>query len=204
MPKPRPLTSPEARASLAHRFGGRADRLRQFATKFGIRPRRVFLVWERWSGVEAGEGVARVIGELELLPTPKVESAQSVNFTQGPGGMMPEGTLRLTGISVLYTEDQLRGLAIPNAKFIAQNNPPNPGSALALPAHKVHLPEGYSFFYELREDGRGDNPPTREKYELADVPERDAGNVQWLVTLQRMSEDRSRSGQDQTGTDIDD
>jgi hypothetical protein len=203
MPKPRPLSPAEARATLAHRFSGRADRLRQFATKFGIRPVRVFLVWEKWTGEEAGEGVAKTLGELELLPTPKIDTAQSLNFRAGPGGAMPDGTVRLTGISGLYTKDQLQGVAVPDAKFIAENNPPKAGSALALPRHKVHLPEGYSFFYELREDGRGDNPPAREKYELADVPERDAGNVQWVVTLQRVSEDRSRSGQNQIGPDID-
>lgn len=200
---PKPLSPRQARQSLAQRLSARVDRLRQIETRFGFRPNRVFLVWQRWNGNERGEGNGAELARLEILPTPKVEFQNSIAYRSRQFGMVPDGTVRVSEISALYTFDQLRGLVVPTGDFLRCNNPPNVRSSSELPKHSVHIQDRISFFYEIVEDGRGDDRPMRAKYGLDGEPERDAENYQWVIQLTRMSEDRSRSAKDQTGTDID-
>lgn len=176
MPRPRPLTPIQARRALAHRLSPRVDRLRQFATKFGIRPYRLFLTWSLWSGTERGEGEERVVKRVEVLPTPKVTDLTSQSLAAFSGGVLPLGSVRVSEISAAtMTLDVLTGRMYPDA-------------------HEDHVPDGVSFYYELVEDGRGDPQPLRAKYRPAAVPFRDAGRVQWVVVLERVSEDNQRDG----------
>lgn len=188
MPRPRPLTPQQAKRSLANRFGGTkqrpglADRLRQLATKFGIRPTRVFMVWTTWTGETQGEGTQHILHEVEILPTPKiVDSASSILRDPRSAGFLPTGSIIVTDVSVTWTQDELEGRVLPGGQPIDTRK--------------------CDFFYELREDGRGDNPPTRERFILAATPSREAGFVRWNLYLSRSSEDRSRAGQSQYGVD---
>lgn len=186
MPKPRALTTAEAKRSLAHRFGPRADRLRQFATKFGIRPYRVFLIWTRWWGDERGEGRETEIKRVEILPNPKVESLDAVAYSPSSAGTIPLGSIRLTGVSVdAFTFDLLEGR---HADVIERDDAKT-------------IKGDVSFFYEIVEDGRGDDPPTRARFRLATTPFRRAEKVDWLLVLERASEDRTRAGTSQIGED---
>ncbi len=184
MPRPRPLTPAQAKRTLAHRFTRLADRLRQLPTKFGIRPQRVFLVWTIWSGDEAGEGRETVLAEFEILPTPKVlDSASAILRDPRSAGYLPTGSIVVSNVSNTLTRDMLKGHQIPRGRRVDLQR------------------EAVSFFYELREDGRGDNPPERDRYILAAEPSREAGFVQWNLFLSRSSEDRSRQGYSQVGVD---
>lgn len=182
MPKPRPLSGAQAKRSLAHRLGARADRLRQFNTRFGIRPYRVFLVWTRYGGQERGEGAERLVARVELLPTPKVVDLSSIALTGMAAGVIGIGTLRVSEISTCYTQDTLAG------KFIPEY-------------HEDRIPEPFDFCYEVVEDGRGDPLPVRGKYRLAAVPFRDAAKLQWTVLLERVAEDNHRDGSSRIGDD---
>jgi len=175
VPTPKPLTPQQARRTLAHRFTRVADRLRQLGTKFGIRPYRVFLVWTRWDGGERGQGREQVVQELEILPTPNVRSLDSLALSPISTGVLPVGSVRLTEVSTSLTYDQLTGRMYPQP-------------------HVDHVPEPWEFFYEVREDGRGDDPPRRMKFSLFSEPHRNAENVEWVVVLSRVSEDRNRDG----------
>lgn len=183
MPKPRALTPQEAKRTLAHRFGPRGDRLRQLATRFGVRPYRCFLVWTKYTGGERGEGSEKLVAEAELLPTPKVISLDSVTYSPYHAGTFPDGSVKLDRVSVGYTADFLRGLVVPK--------------------REEHLPEPYDFFYELREDGRGDDPAARDRYRLLSPPFRQPGRVCWVLMLERSSEDRTRTGLSRHGVDPD-
>jgi len=176
MPKPAPLTPAQAKRALANRFGPLADRLRQLNTRFGVRPYRCFLVWGVWAGSERGTPPITYVQETELLPTPKVSSLDSVTFSIFHAGTVQAGSVKLTEVSVQYTYDQLQGLMLPVA-------------------HESHIPQPWEFFYEIREDGRGDQLPLRQSYRLLSPPFRDAGKVQWTIMLERISEDRGRHGQ---------
>lgn len=176
MPKVRPLTALQARRTLAHRLGPRVDRVRQIATNLGVRPYRVFLTWERWTGRERGEGKELLVRRTEILPTPKVEDLASVTFTPFAIGMIPVGSLRVSRISVAaFTQDLLTGKMVPKE-------------------HEEHIPEPYEFFYEVVEDGRGDDPAARQKYRLLSAPYRKAGGVHWQIVLEKVSPDMGRDG----------
>ena len=205
MSKVRPLSGEEARRTLAHRFAGRADRLRQLNTRFGLRPYHVTLVWTRWTGQERGQGREQPLagGRIELLPTPKV-----VNLDQGiyqllSGGALPVGSVRVTEISANYTMDQLVGLAVPTAEFTRENDPPHARSARELPPKPslTDLPQPLDFHWEVREDGRGDELPPRWRFRLLSWPMRDAGKLQWVCTLERVSNDDDRDGVLNSGYD---
>lgn len=177
MPKIRPLTPREAKNSFAQRFAKTADNLRQLNTNFGMRPYRVFLVWLKWTGSERGEGEEVPVAECELLPTPLVATMDMVALDPRSAGILPVGSLRISEVSMdRYTRDFLRGIDIPGV------------------GHFDHIPPLYTFFYEVREDGRGDCPAWRMKYRLSTEPHRQADQLQWQFALERISEDRERDG----------
>ena len=187
MPRPRPLSPDEARRSLANRLGIRiAPRLRQFATKFGIRSKRVFLVWTKFGGAERGDGNEILVSRLELLPTPRVIDLSSILYQPNSAGVLPVGSVRVDKVSVVYTMDQLMGKAVPGQ----------------LKGTKIREP--YDFFYEIVEDGRGDEVPMRQRFRLYGVPDRKEEDVCWSILLERTSEDMARNGQSQYGIDPDD
>lgn len=171
----RPLTRLEAKGSLANRLGRVADRARQVATHLGARPYRMWMVWARWTGAVRGEGRFEVLREMEVLPTPLVASLDSVTFSIFHAGTVPEGSIKVTEVSTRYTFDELQGHMVPDL-------------------HEDVIPAPYEFFYEVREDGRGDAEPVRQRYSIMSYPFRDAENAQWRLMLQRVSEPRNRDG----------
>ena len=198
MPVPRPLTSTEAASSLANRLGVRlAPRLRQLATRFGIRSTRVFLVWTRWTGEYRGEGDERELARVELLPTPKVSNDTAVQGQPYSAGKLPVGMLTVNLISLRYTREMLEGKVIPS------NNEGANKVVAPKRASEDAREEPIDFFWELVEDGRGDTPPTRDRYRVLGDPSRDEGNVAWIATIERSSEDRTRAGMTKVGPDPD-
>ncbi len=174
MPRIKPLTPRQAGDTLAHRLGGRVDRIRQIATNLGIRPYRVFLTWVKWSGESAGEGEPSVMKRIELLPIPKVQNIDAIQRSLYSAGTLPVGSVRVDRISVGYTEDQLSGRK----------------------SGDDSIPDDLDFFYEIVEDGRGDDPAYRNKYRLASQPFRKAGSVYWVVVLERIgASDLGRDGE---------
>lgn len=180
--EPRTLTPVEAGRTLAHRFAARADRLRQVATRFGLRPYNVSLVWIRWSGEERGEGKSTVIQVTPILPNPVVEDLSAVALDPRNAGILPVGSVRLTRISACLTADQLLGRCI-DGKVVDR------------------IPGNVEFFYELVEDGRAGDQPRRERFRPASDPVRRAGKVDYSIVLERISEDRDRGGREQIGPD---
>jgi hypothetical protein len=212
MSKIGPLTPKEAKRTLAHRFTGLGDRLRQLGTKFGLRPHRVFLVWGRWSGAERGDGDFKSLIETEILPTPLVESLDGVAFSPYNAGTVEVGTVRVSQISaVRYSEDMLVGrypaISEPGAKPIGPTAfvrfPSGVTKTTRMTPGAVELPEPFDFFYEIVEDGRGDDPAVRRRFRPANDPMRRAGKLDWIVVLERASEDRSRDKETESGLDVD-
>ena len=194
MPRPRPLTPHEARRTLANRLGPKADRLRQLATKFGARPYRVTLVWTKWTGSSRGEGDELVIREMEILPTPKVQTLDSVSFSIFHAGTIPVGSVRLTEVSLGITYDMLNGHALPKQEEDPCDEVWQEWCKCKEEQHADQIPQPFDFFYEVCEDGRGDDPPVRQKYRLLNVPFREATKVYWSLMLEKIAEDRGRDG----------
>ncbi len=210
MAKIGPLTPDQARGTLAHKIGSKlAPKVRQLATKFGVRSQRVFLVWTKWTGAERGEGVEREVHRAELLPTPRVDSMDSVSFSLMQAGTVPVGSVRVSRVTVTYTEDALRGRVYPDPNP-GDANPPAPPAgdgdddaddrALVLATvNPEHILQPFDFFYELIEDGRGDDPAHRSKFRLLNRPFRRAGKVDWSLLLERIGQDNNRDGSPATG-----
>lgn len=200
MPKPRPLPGgPAARRTLAHRFTGLADRLRQFNTRFGLRPYRVFLCWQHWGGARRGEG-DNIITRFELVPTPRVSDLTALTRTPRLPGVVPDGAVRVDQISAgAVTEDNLRGLVKPGLAAAAPNA--SQGTPVNQKGKDKSTEPRTEFWYELVEDGRGDDPAARQRFRLLGGPFRMAGNLQYTVLLQRSSEDTRRDGKSQVDED---
>lgn len=207
MPRVRPLTPEQARSTFANRFSRLTDRTRQFATKFGVRPNRVFLRWTKWSGTERGEGQEQTVLTFEILPTPRVTSLDMLTFSLAHAGVIPVGSVRVDRISVaLFTSDILLGKAWPNAhskpgeerKTLMPIVAPMPGMHRSEP----HIPEPYEFFWEVVEDGRGDDPAKRHKFRPMSAPFRRAGKVDWTIMLERVSLDRTRQDKSAIGEGV--
>jgi hypothetical protein len=185
MRRVRPLTPEEAKCSLANRFIGIADNLRQLNTTLGVRSMRVFVVWVQWTGERQGDGLERVVYEEELLPTPKVTGLDGVTWQPHGAGKLPEGSIRLDEVSLTYSREFLAGRSIP-----APNG--------ASPAPVVVQERTTEFFYELRDDGRDQEPctdgPRRMRFRVLGEPMRRDSAVCWTLNIERMSEDRKPDG----------
>lgn len=194
MPRPRPLQGPEAaRGTLAHRLTHTADRLRQFNTRFGLRSRRVFLVWVAWTGEERGEGEETELARRELLPTPRVSDATALTRRATAEGVLSDGQLRVDQISAgAYTEDDLAGRTIPASTTKAPHASPAGYSDGTRAEPRVAGNVG--FWYEVVEDGRGDPTPVRTRYRLATRPSRNEGGLYWTVVLEAAHDNVARTG----------
>lgn len=171
MPKVGPLAPEKVGKTLVDKFGPKVDKLRQLATKFGIRPYRVFLVHACWTGEERGEGRQKEASRVELLPTPKVSPLDAVSKVPFHAGVYPVGSVRVDEISTSYTEDQLNGVA----KF-------------TTPAGD-EVREPFDFWYEVVEDGRAGGDVRPQRYRILGQPFRNAEQVMWSVALERISQD---------------
>lgn len=147
----------------------------------GLRPFRVFLVWTKGNG-EVGEGRDEEILRAEILPTPLVENLDAISLSAYSAGVLPVGSIRVSEVSPLWTYDQLKGRVPPVVDGVEQ-----------------HIVEPFFFFYEVIEDGRGDCAPSRMRFHIATEPYRRASKFDWTFTLERDSEDRTRSGRSQLG-----
>lgn len=134
----------------------------------GARPYTVALVWTRWTGAERGAGVEEVAREVVVSPTPLVQGVDALGKVLAGAGVDEAGTLKLSGVSGRYTEEQLSGKR-------------EDGS---------DLPANEQFYWEVRyRSGK------RRRFVLKAAPEFQATSVQWVVALLRASEDRWRSGE---------
>lgn len=159
--------------TLAGRLVKVADRVRDLATRFGLRPYRVYIVRTRWTAGERGAGAEYVTQELELQPTPRVASLDSLAEVIQPVGIVEEGTLRVDEISGRYQEEHLRGYGSDGA-------PPEPDEQV---------------FWEVewvRQDGQ---PGERLRFTVRGKPAYEPGRLAWSVTLTRAQQARGRQGE---------
>ena len=196
MPKPAPLPGLDrARATLAHRLTRRVDRIRQLYTRFGVRSRRVFMVWTKWSGRERGEGHEVTVARRELLPTPELSDSTAVKWNFRAVGAVPEGALRVSEVSAgAYTKDNLMGVVIPPPAATEEAPRPVPGMPLGWDEGAPVNVQPVDFFYVVVEDGRGDRLGERERYRLNGTPWREEDGFHWVLDLERADPEEHRNG----------
>lgn len=184
MPKPSPLQPGRASRTLAVKLGRVADNVRQIATKLGVRPIRVFLVWTIFDGKERGEGIETELARKEILPTPLVLGLDAVAAQPFSAGKYGAGSVRVGEISV-------REFDRPLLK----------GERLPMTPERPIGEERIDFFYELVDDDRSELAPYRARYRITGEPDLRADEVQWVIVLERSAEDRTRQSVSQYGTD---
>ena len=81
---------------------------------FGVRAFRVFTVARVWSGGFVGEG-SFTDTEVELTPQPLVHPFTSLRRDQEPCGYDQAGMVKLTEVSLTYTQDDLLACESPEA-----------------------------------------------------------------------------------------
>jgi hypothetical protein len=162
------------RSTLVQRLVPTVDRVRDLATKFGIRPYEIHVVRTRWSGGQRGSGQEVVVQDVALLPTPKISDLTGLNLRIESIGSIEAGSLRVSRISMTFTEDQLSGRD-------ADGNPPGDDEQVY---YEVYLPGG---------DGTLANGK-RRRFALASAPWLKPGGVHWQVILERAAGDRDSAG----------
>lgn len=103
---------------------------------FGIRAYRVYRVIRTWSGRVAGDGAAGDVG-AELRPQPRVKVWDGLQFTQAICGVRELGDVKLTEVSLTYTDADLTGqpLARNQEMFLAIGDANGQGSPLRVWCH---------------------------------------------------------------------
>lgn len=76
--------------------------------QFGVRAYRTFTILRTWSGLIVGEGTpADVV--TELRPQPRVAVWDGLEYRLEPCGLDLEGDIKLTEVSLTYTQAELDG-----------------------------------------------------------------------------------------------
>lgn len=179
----RPLLLPNE--SFVSRIGVTVDRVRQLYTRFGLRPYRVFLVHQRWSGGRRGRGDPVEISRRELLPTPRIRDMSATNEVLRHVGLQEEGGVTVDQVSAKYTEDDLMG-----------RTPDLDDAALTRSGG-----EDVDFYWEVVETRDSIPNPVRRRYVPSAVPNLAASGFQWKVVLTKQEYNRQRRpGQTTQGT----
>lgn len=165
---------PNPEQSFTSSIAGIVDDARQLVTDLGLSPYRVFVVTVRWTGGAVGQGEAKVVGELELLPTPEIRETSGVRGEQRSGGLVERGTIELRKVSIRYTERELEGV-------FQCGRCANRDAAVQV-------------FVEMRIDGR-EPEARRRRFTVTGMPYLNAKGFEWRVRLLRQDEDRGLNGQ---------
>jgi hypothetical protein len=149
------------------------DAARRLQHELGLRPYRVFLVWQRR---DRGQ-VARELRRLELMPV-RVAPVEEVRWTLGPVGGHAEGSLALSEISpAQVNEDMLRGRL--------DGREPEPD---------------VEFFYEIVRAARceGDDGGRPQRYTPASLVGLNGEGFEYRLVVTDQEAPRGRAGEDQS------
>jgi hypothetical protein len=169
------VTDEQARCGVAMQLQPTVDGARRLLHVHGLRPYRVFLVWQE-RDFSTREWLT--VRELELVPC-KAIGMHEVELTVTPAGVLPTGPVKLREVSLQQVnEDTLRG---------ALDGQPWDGA-------------DREFFYEIRLHQRcaSDPAPRRRRFVIAGEPEARASSFEWIVRLTDSMPARDRAGNDAT------
>ena len=146
------------------------DAVRDIATQLGARPYEVALVHTRWSGGVRNDGTESVASREVIVPTPLVRDHNNLTNTLQSNGLDELGLVRVSEISLAYTEDCLLGR-----------------DANGL------IADDLSFYYEVTVF-LPDGAAIHRRFMPRSVPHKDSENLQWTIDLLRTTDDRTRAG----------
>lgn len=159
--------------SVARTLIDTVDQLRDIYSQFGLRPYRVKVIKTKWSQGRRGGGIEEVSFERLIDPTPLVLDISALTEIVQPVGLDEVGTIRIEQISGRFTEDMLRG-------HDDEGTPPGSDEQV---------------FWEVEFPIPGNGSGTKRRFFLRSAPMYFADKFQWVVTLEKSHEDRSRAGE---------
>ena len=166
------LTPAEFKNSLARKLIPVVDGIRDLRTQFGLRPYQVRLIRTQWTGGKRGLGQELTVIDLPILPTPLISDLTGVALTVTPSALEELGTIVLSEISGAYSDDMLLGKD-------DQGNGPGPDEDV---------------WYEVALLGPTGEIAARRRFVWRSLPAYQAAQFQWLITLERAYDDRTRAG----------
>ena len=155
-------------STLGQKLVNPVDRVRDLATRLGLRAYEVHRVRVRWTEGARGRGVAEVVEDLHLTPTPKLTDLSGVNIAVSAIGLNEMGSVRLTEVSGRYSEYDLRG-------WSHDGQPPD---------------EDEEVYYEVIVANTQGGPALMRRFTLQGVPNYNPTKVQWELSLERQQFDR--------------
>lgn len=175
-PGNQPLSDEEFQCSLGVTLQPAIDEGRRLGHEFGVRPYKVFIVWEQRTRQRGFQEFCR----LELMPV-RIELPWEWNLELLTSGILHSGMLVLKDVSpAQVNEDILQGYL----ENVAWGN----------------RDSDRKYFYEVVLHKRcfDDQLTRRRKFTLGQVPFWDAGAYNFRVTIIDQNLDRSREGEDVT------
>lgn len=171
-PKFTVLSGERLAKSFASSLISTADSIRDLYVQLGMRTYLVSIVRTGWTGGRRGIGVEYLKEEIEILPTPRLTTLDSVTEILQPVGLDEIGSVMLSEISGRYTEDELLGRY----------------------RDGILIPKDEQVFYEIHFPQKDGNPGIRRRFVTRAAPYYSASRLQWSIQLDRSHEDRSRNG----------
>lgn len=166
------VTDRQATQTLARRFIGLADSLRDLLTRFGLRTYKVTIVRVEWTGGKRGRGVPVILSEKTILPTPKISNLDALSAVVQSVGLEELGSIELSQISGSFTEEDLYGTD-------SDGEP---------------IPANQEFFYEVEFFPHSGGPSQKRRFFPTSAPTYMPGRLQWSIRLEKSNEDRTRAG----------
>lgn len=186
LPGNAPVSDEAYRCSIGVQLQGAIDQGRRVVHTLGLRPYRVFLVWQQ----RGRDRIWQCVCELELVPV-RIVALDNVDLELSSAGLQPEGMIALREVSpAQVTEDDLRGYFrgelwgkdTIDREFFYEVRLHERCRPEDLPASMRHPPGG----------------PRRRRFVLGSEPHFEGNVFEWRVGLVDQEIHRNRVGQDQT------
>ncbi len=159
--------------SLVSQLAPVADSVRNLATQMGLRPAAVRIVTSRFAGRRPGVGAEVILSVEDLVPTPEVLGLDGISYQDTEmAGYFEAGGVVLKGVSLTYAQDKL---------------------ALIDPVELLGSDPSVTRYYEI-EVLAGPKTGDKMRFRPSGRPHWQPGSVNWVVPLERVQGDRTRSG----------
>lgn len=165
------LTHQQLLGTLPQQLRPCIDEIRSLKTCFGVNVYSVRLIWIKWTGQIRGRGTPTIVHTVDILPNPSVSPLISQERGIEPIGVIEQGDIEVSEISLRYGEQELTG-QLPDGSRIT---------------------EDMEFLWEVGFP-RADGSEKRRRFTIQAAPAYEPTKMQWRVSLQSADPARTPFG----------